>query len=118
MKKIPTTTKAMSGSSLPTVSTFKTRLLCRMPLMLMAAIVTMIAAMKRGARPAGPERRHVESEGGGEDVDHGGPARRAREPQHPADFERGKAAERRARVEVGAAGAIEPAARPRQTTAR
>ena len=46
MKKIPTTTKATSGSSLPTVSTFRTRLLCRIPLMLMPAIVTMIAEMK------------------------------------------------------------------------
>ena len=63
-----------------------------------------------GARPAGPERRHVEPERRGQDVDDRRPARRAREPQHPADFERGKAAERRASVQVGAACAIEPAA--------
>jgi hypothetical protein len=56
---------------------------------------------------AGIERREVEGERRREDVDDSGPARDPGEPEHPPDFERREPAERRARVEVGAAGRIE-----------
>ena len=62
MKKMPTATNAMSGSSFPTVSTFRTRLLCLIPLMLMPGNRDDDRRDEDGAHPARRERRHVESE--------------------------------------------------------
>ena len=83
-KKIPTATKTTSGSSLPTVSTLSTRLLCRIPRMLIAAIATMIEAMKAARGQPDAERRRVERERRREHVDDRRPARGTGEPQHPA----------------------------------
>ena len=108
--KRPATMKITSGVSLPTVRTFSTRLLCRMPRTLIAAIAAMIDGNRRGAGPAPRHRGPVEPERADEHVDHRGPARDAREPLHPADFEGGEPAERGASVEIGPAGPFEAAA--------
>ncbi len=64
---------------------------------------------ERRTRHRSEQRRPVASERVDEDVDHRRPARRAREPHHPADFEGGESAERRACVEVRASGSLEAA---------
>ncbi len=118
-KNSPTAMNMTSGSSLPIVSTLRTRLLCRMPRMLIAAIATMTSVMKVARGRAGRERRPVEARATRrEHVDDRRPAGGAREPQHPADLERREPAERRARVEVRAAGAVEAARHFGEATAR
>ena len=62
------------------------------------------------ARPARGQHWPVVPERDGDAGHDAGLARRTREPLHPADFERGEAAERRARVEIRSAGAFKAAA--------
>ena len=112
------TMKRASGSSLPIVRALTTHALWRMPRTLMSASAAMMpsAAPSRGA--PGRHRRPVEAERRDQHVDDRGPARDAREPLHPADFERREAAERGPRIEVRAAGRRRSGCRPPRTSAR
>ena len=100
----------MSGTSLPIVSALTTQALCRMPRTLTQASPDVIAVSTSRARPARGGGRPVVAERDGDAGHHARLARRAREPLHPADLERREAAERRARVEIRSAGAVEAAA--------
>ena len=101
---------APSGTSLPMVSALTTHALCRMPRTLTHASADVMPMSDRGARPADGHRRPVVAERDGDAGHHARLAGGAREPLHPADFERDEASERRAGVDVRSAGAVEPAA--------